>query len=129
MRKRRSCFKMEPTILMASPYRRPKGVRVRVLMRSSAVERCGRVDPDPRRAGASVGSAVRRPESTSRFLFRRRARSSLRLYEKRALFVTHTWVTLYETTAGFLLAVVFGIVAAAIIVVIPRLRDVVMPLC
>jgi NitT/TauT family transport system permease protein len=53
---------------------------------------------------------------------------ALRLYEKRALYVTHTWVTFYETTAGFLLAVVFGIVAAAVIVVIPKLRDVVMPL-
>lgn len=51
-----------------------------------------------------------------------------RLYEKRDLYLLHTWITLYETTAGFLLAVVFGIVSAAIIVVIPRLRDVVMPL-
>ena len=53
---------------------------------------------------------------------------ALRLYEKRGLFVTHTWVTLYETTAGFFLAVVFGIVAAAVIVSVPRLRDVLMPL-
>jgi NitT/TauT family transport system permease protein len=51
-----------------------------------------------------------------------------RLYEKRDLYLLHTWITIYETTAGFLLAVVFGIVSAAIIVVIPRLRDVVMPL-
>jgi len=51
-----------------------------------------------------------------------------RLYEKRELYLIHTWTTLYETTAGFLLAVVFGIVCAAIIVVIPKLRDVVMPL-
>ena len=51
-----------------------------------------------------------------------------RLYEKRDLYFTHTWVTLYETTAGFFLAVVFGIVSAAIIVIIPRLRDVFMPL-
>ncbi|HEY7243657.1 MAG TPA: ABC transporter permease [Xanthobacteraceae bacterium] len=51
-----------------------------------------------------------------------------RLYEKRDLYLIHTWTTLYETTAGFLLAVVFGIVCAAVIVVIPKLRDVVMPL-
>ena len=51
-----------------------------------------------------------------------------RLYEKRDLYLIHTWTTLYETTAGFLLAVVFGILCAAIIVVIPKLRDVVMPL-
>jgi NitT/TauT family transport system permease protein len=40
-----------------------------------------------------------------------------RLYEKRDLYLIHTWTTLYETTAGFLL-----------IVVIPKLRDIVMPL-
>jgi NitT/TauT family transport system permease protein len=51
-----------------------------------------------------------------------------RLYEKRDLYLIHTWPTLYETTAGFLLAVVFGILCAAIIVVIPKLRDIVMPL-
>lgn len=51
-----------------------------------------------------------------------------RLYEKRDLYLIHTWTTLYETTAGFLLAVVFGILCAAIIVVIPKLRDIVMPL-
>lgn len=53
---------------------------------------------------------------------------AVRFYEKRALYFTHTWVTLYETTAGFLLAVVFGVVFAAIIVVIPKMRDIVMPL-
>src|SRR5262245_49800858 len=53
---------------------------------------------------------------------------ALRLYEKRALYFTHTWVTLFETVAGFLLAVLFGVVAAAVIVVIPRVRDVIMPL-
>ena len=51
-----------------------------------------------------------------------------RLYEKRDLYLIHTWTTLYETTAGFLLAVVFGILCAAIIVVIPKMRDIVMPL-
>jgi NitT/TauT family transport system permease protein len=51
-----------------------------------------------------------------------------RLYEKRDLYLIHTWTTLYETTAGFLLAVVFGILCAAVIVVIPKLRDIVMPL-
>ena len=51
-----------------------------------------------------------------------------RLYEKRDLYLIHTWPTLYETTAGFLLAAVFGILCAAIIVVIPKLRDIVMPL-
>jgi NitT/TauT family transport system permease protein len=53
---------------------------------------------------------------------------ALRLYEKRALYFTHTWVTLYETAAGFLLAVVFGVFFAAIIVVVPKVRDIVMPL-
>ena len=53
---------------------------------------------------------------------------ALRLYEKRGLYVTHSWVTFYETAAGFLLAVVFGIIAAAAIVVIPSVRDVIMPL-
>jgi NitT/TauT family transport system permease protein len=50
------------------------------------------------------------------------------LYEKRALYLGHTWVTLYETLAGFALAVVVGVVAAALIVVIPSVRDVIMPL-
>lgn len=53
---------------------------------------------------------------------------ALRFYEKRSLYFVHTWVTLYETVAGFLLAVVFGVVSAAVIVVIPRVRDVIMPL-
>jgi NitT/TauT family transport system permease protein len=52
----------------------------------------------------------------------------MRFYEKRSLYLTHTWVTLYETVAGFLLAVVFGVLSAAVIVVIPRVRDVIMPL-
>src|SRR5687768_6119810 len=51
-----------------------------------------------------------------------------RLYEKRALYLGHTWVTLHETLAGFALAVVFGVIAAALIVVVPAVRDVVMPL-
>lgn len=53
---------------------------------------------------------------------------ALKLYEKRELYVLHFGVTLYETTAGFFLAVVFGVLSAAIIVVIPKLRTVVMPL-
>ena len=36
-----------------------------------------------------------------------------RLYEKRDLYLGHTWVTVYETLAGFALAVVIGVVAAA----------------
>jgi NitT/TauT family transport system permease protein len=51
-----------------------------------------------------------------------------RLADKPELFLSHGWVTFYETFAGFALAVVFGILAATIIVVIPALRDVVMPL-
>ncbi len=51
-----------------------------------------------------------------------------RLYEKRDLYLGHTWVTVYETLAGFALAVVVGVLAAALIVVIPQARDVVMPL-
>lgn len=51
-----------------------------------------------------------------------------KLYEKRALYIDHTWVTLYETIAGFLLADLVGIVSAALIVMIPSLRDVIMPL-
>src|SRR5258708_5962295 len=53
---------------------------------------------------------------------------ALRLYEKRDLYLWHLLVTLYETTAGFFLAVVFGMISAAIVVVIPKLRAVVMPL-
>jgi NitT/TauT family transport system permease protein len=62
------------------------------------------------------------------FLIPAPSQVALQLYEKRTLYLNHTWATLYETTAGFLLAVAFGIVSAAIIVVIPKLRDVVMPL-
>src|SRR5688572_28774809 len=51
-----------------------------------------------------------------------------RLYEKRDLYLGHTWVTVYETLAGFALAVVIGVLAAALIVVIPPARDVIMPL-
>jgi NitT/TauT family transport system permease protein len=53
---------------------------------------------------------------------------ALRLYEKRELYVFHGAVTLYETALGFFLAVGFGLVAAAIIVMLPRLRDIVMPI-
>ena len=51
-----------------------------------------------------------------------------RLVEKHQLFWTHSWFTLYETFAGFLIAVLVGVVAAAIIVVIPSVRDVLMPI-
>lgn len=50
------------------------------------------------------------------------------LYEKRMLYVFHGAVTFYETVLGFALAVVFGVSAAAIIVILPRLRDIVMPI-
>jgi NitT/TauT family transport system permease protein len=53
---------------------------------------------------------------------------AMRLFDKHDLYLFHTWITIYETTAGFFLAGIFGIVCAAIIVVIPRLRDIVMPL-
>jgi NitT/TauT family transport system permease protein len=62
------------------------------------------------------------------FLIPTPSQVALKLYEKHDLFVIHAWTTIYETTAGFFLAVAFGVVFAAIIVVIPRLRDVVMPL-
>ncbi len=44
-----------------------------------------------------------------------------------ALFAAHAWVTLYETLLGFALAVAGGALAAALIVVIPAVRHVVMP--
>lgn len=50
-----------------------------------------------------------------------------RMIEKRELFVMHTWVTLYETVGGFLLAFVVGVFAAAIIVIVPAVRDIIMP--
>lgn len=53
---------------------------------------------------------------------------ALRLWEKRDLYLNHTWVTFYETGGGFLLAVLGGCLAAALIVVIPALRDIIMPL-
>lgn len=51
-----------------------------------------------------------------------------KLHEKHALYLGHTLVTLNETLAGFALAVTIGVIAAALIVVIPAVRDVVMPL-
>jgi NitT/TauT family transport system permease protein len=53
---------------------------------------------------------------------------ALRLYDKRGLYLGHTWVTFYETVGGFVLAVLGGCLAAAVIVVIPALRDLIMPL-
>lgn len=51
-----------------------------------------------------------------------------RLVEKHALFWDHSLVTLYETFAGFALAVLIGVIAAAVVVVVPAVRDIVMPL-
>ena len=53
---------------------------------------------------------------------------ALRFYQKRDLYLMHTWVTLFETVSGFFLAVVIGIILAAFIVIVPRIRDVIMPL-
>ena len=44
------------------------------------------------------------------------------------LFAKHSAVTFYETFLGFLMAVAFGVICAAIIVVVPKLADVIMPL-
>jgi NitT/TauT family transport system permease protein len=52
----------------------------------------------------------------------------MKLVEKPMLFVAHGWYTFYETFSGFIIAVIFGLVAAAAIVVIPSIRDVLMPL-
>jgi len=51
-----------------------------------------------------------------------------RMIEKPMLFWIHGWYTLYETFAGFILAVAVGLVSAAIIVVVPSVRDVLMPI-
>jgi len=51
-----------------------------------------------------------------------------RFAEKPMLFWVHGWFTLYETFAGFIIAVAVGLVAAAAIVVIPSIRDVLMPI-
>jgi NitT/TauT family transport system permease protein len=53
---------------------------------------------------------------------------AMRLVEKPGLYWGHGWVTLNETLVGFAVAVVVGVVAAALIVVIPSVRDVLMPL-
>ena len=50
-----------------------------------------------------------------------------RFNEKRGLFLGHAWVTMYETVAGFAMAVVVGVIAAALIVIVPAVRDVIMP--
>src|SRR5204863_8670309 len=47
-----------------------------------------------------------------------------KLHEKRDLYLGHTWVTLYETVGGFALAVAAGVIAAALIVVVPPVRDI-----
>ena len=52
----------------------------------------------------------------------------MRMIEKPMLFWAHGWYTLYETFAGFTIAVLVGLVAAALIVVIPSIRDVLMPI-
>lgn len=46
---------------------------------------------------------------------------------RQELFAAHSWTTLYETLGGFALAVVLGVLIAAVIVVIPSLHDIVMP--
>jgi len=51
-----------------------------------------------------------------------------RLHDKIDLYPRHTWVTLYETLAGFVLAIIVGVVSAAIIVMTPAVRDVIMPI-
>src|SRR5262249_58064677 len=48
------------------------------------------------------------------FLIPAPSQVALRLYDKHDLYFMHTWITIYETTAGFFLAVAFGIVSAAI---------------
>ena len=51
-----------------------------------------------------------------------------RLAGKGALFVAHSWVTLIETLGGFAVGVLVGVAAAAVIVMLPALHDVIMPL-
>lgn len=50
------------------------------------------------------------------------------IFAKWDLFAKHSTVTFLETFAGFLMAVAFGVLCAAIIVVIPALADFIMPL-
>ena len=50
------------------------------------------------------------------------------VFKRWDLFAKHSWITFVETFAGFLIAVAFGVLAAAIIVVIPVLADIIMPL-
>lgn len=52
----------------------------------------------------------------------------LTVVKKWDLFAKHSLVTFYETGAGFLMAVAFGVFIAAVIVVIPVLADLIMPL-
>jgi len=53
---------------------------------------------------------------------------AVKLWDKQHLFWTHSWVTLHETFSGFMIAVVVGVVSAAVIVIIPSVRDVLMPI-
>ncbi len=41
--------------------------------------------------------------------------------------LTHTWITLYETLIGFLLALAFGLVFGAVLGKMPRLEEALMP--
>jgi NitT/TauT family transport system permease protein len=50
------------------------------------------------------------------------------LVERHELFWRHSLVTFYETIAGFAIAVVFGVIAAAVIVMVPSLADIIMPI-
>ncbi len=52
----------------------------------------------------------------------------VKLSAKTALFLSHSWVTLVETLGGFAVGVVVGVTAAAVIVLLPALQDVIMPI-
>lgn len=66
--------------------------------------------------------------SVPQFLVPRPSAIAYVLYEKWGLFATHSIATFNATVGGFVLAVVLGIVAAALIVVFPAVTDVVMPI-
>src|SRR5690606_38718117 len=53
---------------------------------------------------------------------------AIKLHAMRGVWFEHTWITVYETVAGYFLAVLIGVVAAAMIVVVPSLRDIIMPI-
>ena len=49
-------------------------------------------------------------------------------WDWRYRFISHTWVTLYETLGGFALSIVIGVPLAVLIVYSPRLRNALYPL-